>query len=86
MSGRPNTTPAGEQEKGDEGSLVAPIACAERTIDRRGTQTPVARSNGSHPHQPAPALIGLVRLLARQAAREVLEASMRPEHGGGEDE
>ncbi len=83
MSGRANNAPAGEQDNRNEESLIAPAASDGGASERRGTQIAVARSNGSHP--PGSALIGLVRLLARQAAREGFEASTRPEDGGGED-
>lgn len=75
MSGRPKHAPAGEQDKGDEESLVAPLACAGGASDRHGSQIAAARSNGSH--LPDPILVGLVRLLARQAAREAWETLQR---------
>ena len=84
MSGRPNNAPAGEQHDRNEESLVAPVACGGGASDRRGTLIAAAQWNGSLP--PDPALIGLVRLLAQQAAREGFEAARRPEDGGGEFE
>lgn len=84
MSGSANTAQAGGQDKGDEESLAAPVTCGGGPSDHHGTQTPAVRSNGSYPHRPDPALIGLVRLLARQAARERFEAARLPEDSGGE--
>ena len=73
MSGRANNAPAGEQDNRNEESLVAPVAYGEGARHRHGTQTAAARWNGSQ--LPGPGLIGLVRLLAREAARETWETS-----------
>jgi hypothetical protein len=81
MSRRPTNTPAGEQDKGDEESLVAPLARAEGASDRPGTQIPAIPSSSSH--RPDRVLVGLVRLLARQAAREEFQASMQFEDDAG---
>lgn len=84
MSDRANNAPMGEQDTRREESLVALVACNGRASDHHGKQIAAARRTVTH--LPDPALVGLVRLLARQAAREAFEASMRPEHGEGEPE
>jgi hypothetical protein len=85
MSGRPINARAGEHDNRNEESLVRPAACGARaraTVTARKSP----RHDGTDAHLPDPALIGLVRLLARQAAREVFDASMRSGDGGGEAE
>jgi hypothetical protein len=44
------------------------------------------QQDGTDAHLPDPALIGLIRLPARQAAREAFDASMRSGDVGGDAE
>jgi hypothetical protein len=81
MSGRSINSPLGEHDNQSEESLVDPAARGARarpTVTARKSP----RQDGTCLHLANPALIGLVRLLAQQAAREVFDASMPSGDGG----
>jgi hypothetical protein len=81
MSGRPIDAPLGEHDDRNGESLGDPAGCGARaraTVTARKSP----RQDGTDPHLHDLALIGLVRLLAQQAAREVFDASMPSGDGG----